>query len=299
VDARKDLAKRTSISEDRRSGVISITVTDWDRNRAVQIARAYVDELDHLVAQVSTSSARREREFIEQRLVTVKRDLDSASERFSEYASKNTAIDISAQGKSMLEAAARLEGERIAAQSELEGLQQIYSDSNIRVRALRARISELQKQLDKFGGLDANPEVADPNAQPQFPTIRQLPLLGVRWADLYRETKIQEKVFELLTQQYELVKIQEAKEIPVVSVLDAANVPEKQSFPPRFAMITLGAILALAGACAWIALAEAWKNTDPRNPTKLFVQTVVTDLRMAVASVEERFRLRRSQESAE
>ena len=115
-------------------------------------------------------SARREREFIEQRLVTVKRDLDSASQRFSEYASKNTAIDITAQGKAMLEAAARLEGERIAAQSELEGLQQIYSDNNVRVRALRARIAELQKQLDKFGGLDTNPEAADPNSQPQFPT---------------------------------------------------------------------------------------------------------------------------------
>lgn len=284
ADARRVLAKHTSISEDRKSGVIAITVSDSEKNRAAQIAEAYPEELDHVVAHVSTSSARREREFIEQRLVTVKRDLDAASQKFSEYASKNTAIDITAQGKAMLDAAARLEGEKIAAQSELEGLQQIYSDNNIRVRALRARIGELQKQLDKFGGLDTNPEIADSNSPPQFPTIRQLPLLGVRWADLYRETKIQEKVFELLTQQYELAKIEEAKETPVVSVLDAANVPERKSFPPRSAVVILGTFLALAGAIGWIAAYEFWKNTDPENPTKMFLQTVAADLRAAVPS---------------
>lgn len=278
VDARKDLSKHTSISEDRKSGVLTITVTDHDRNRAAQIAQAYVEELDRIVAQVSTSSARRERIFIEQRLQTVKHDLETASVQFSEYASKNTAIDINAQGKAMLEAAARLEGERIAAQSELEGLQQIYSNNNVRVRALRARIDELQKQLDKFGGLDTKPELSDPDSQPQFPTIRQLPLLGVRWADLYRQTKIQEKVFELLTQQYELAKIQEAKEIPVVSVLDPANVPERSSFPHRWGMAILGGLLSFMGGAGWIFGRDVWNKTDPHHPGKLLLNEVFAQL---------------------
>jgi uncharacterized protein involved in exopolysaccharide biosynthesis len=267
-DARKELAKHTEISEDRKSGVITITVTDRDPRRAQQMARAYVEELDRLVAQVSTSSARRERVFIEQRLTTVKHDLDAASRQFSEYASKNTAIDITAQGKAMLEAAARLEGERIAAQSELEGLEQIYSGNNVRVRALRARIDELQRQLDKFAGPDSNTEAMDPNSQPQFPTIRQLPLLGVRWADLYRETKIQEKVYELLTQQYELAKIQEAKEIPVVKVLDAAVVPEKKSFPQRRVIMVLGMLLAMGAMAVCILTREMWNHMDPLDRRK-------------------------------
>ncbi len=78
-DARKVLAKYTSISEDRKSGVITIVVTDHNPYHARDMAQAYVEELDRLVAQVSTSSARRERIFIEQRLKTVKRDLDTAS----------------------------------------------------------------------------------------------------------------------------------------------------------------------------------------------------------------------------
>jgi capsule polysaccharide export protein KpsE/RkpR len=284
VDARKDLTKHTSISEDRKSGVLTISVTDNDKNRAAQIAQAYVEELDRIVAQVSTSSARRERMFIELRLQTVKRDLDSASQRFSEYASKNTAIDITAQGKAMVEAAATLEGERIAAQSELEGLQQIYSSNNVRVRALRARIDELQKQLNKFGGFDSNPEVLDPNSPPQFPTIRQLPLLAVRWFDLYRETKIQEKIFELLTQQYELAKIQEAKEIPVVSVLDAASIPEKKSFPPQWTMAILGGLLSFLGGVAWILGTDAWNKIDPQNPGRLLVNEVLSQFKTKTAS---------------
>ena len=105
-DARKDLSEHTDVSEDRKSGIITIAVTDHDAKRAAAMARSYVDELDRLVAQVSTSSARRERIFLEGRLQDVKTDLDLAARNFSDFASKNTAIDIPEQGKAMVEAAA-------------------------------------------------------------------------------------------------------------------------------------------------------------------------------------------------
>ena len=147
-DAREVLAEHTSIYEDRKSGIITITVTDHDPNRAAALAQAYITELDQLVAQVSTSSARREHIFLEERLTSVKQDLNGAAKRFSEFASKNTAIDIPAQGKAMVEAAATLQGQLIAAESELRGLEAIYSDQNVRVKALRARVAELRAQLE-------------------------------------------------------------------------------------------------------------------------------------------------------
>jgi capsule polysaccharide export protein KpsE/RkpR len=289
ADARNDLAKHTRLSEDRKSGVITIVVTDHDPHRAAAIAQAYVEELDHLVAQVSTSSARRERIFIEQRLQSVKHDLDNASQQFSEYASKNTAIDITEQGKAMVEAAARLEGELIAAQSELEGLEQIYTPENVRVRSARARVDELKQQLDKFSGVDSPPEAADsPNSPAPFPTIRQLPLLGVRWADLYRQTKIQEKVYELLTQQYELAKIQEAKEIPVVKILDAPIVPEKKSFPPRLLIMVMGALATLVAAGFLIIGSQVWRETDSQVTWKVFAIAVWSDMERAILPVRSR-----------
>jgi capsule polysaccharide export protein KpsE/RkpR len=284
-DARKDLAKRTSISEDRKSGVLTITVTDHDPQRAQQLARAYVEELDRLVAQVTTSSARRQRIFIEQRLVAVKLDLDHASQEFSQYASKNTAIDIEAQGKATVEAAARLEGELIAAQSELEGLEQIYTAGNVRVRSLQARVDELRSQLHQLGGDTASPAGGKPSPPQEFPSIRQLPLLGVRWADLYRETKIQETVYELLTQQYELAKIEEAKEIPVVKVLDPADLPEKKSFPPRLLIIALGAVFSLCLGAVLVVGSQVWASIDPRSPQKQLLTEIWIHAKARIRSV--------------
>lgn len=278
-DARKNLAQNTEISEDRKSGVITIMVTDGDPNRAALMAQAYVDELDRLVAEVSTSSARRERIFIEQRLQAVRQDLDKASHQFSEYASQNTTIDITAQAKATVEAAARLEGELIAAQSELEGLEQIYAKTNVRVRSLQARVDELRNQLHKIGG-DTPDHPSDKNASDkasgqEFPSIRQLPLLGVKWADLYRETKIQEAVYELLTQQYEMAKIEEAKEIPTVKVLDPANVPERKSSPHRLQLMVLGMLLTFCAAAVWILGRSVWQQIDPEDPRKQLGQEVL------------------------
>ena len=146
-DARNTLATRTGIEQDRKSGVISITVSDTSPPRAREIAQAYVEELDHLLSQVSTSSARRERIFIEQRLAAVKNDLEDAERRFSAFASKNNTLDIKEQAKAEVEAAAVLQGQLIGAQSELQGLQQIYTGNNVRVRSLKARIDELRQPV--------------------------------------------------------------------------------------------------------------------------------------------------------
>src|SRR4029077_7426918 len=204
------------------------------------MAQAYVDELDRLVAQVSTSSARRERVFLEERLQKVKGELDSAARNFSDFASKNTAVDIPAQGKAMVEAAAALQGELIAAQAQLASLRGYSSDSNVRVLATEARVNELQKKLNEIGGTGTQTELNSDNSL--YPSIRKLPLLGVTYEDLYRQTKIQETVYELLTQQYELAKVQEAKEIPTVKVLDEALVPTKKSFPSRAEIVLVGTI---------------------------------------------------------
>lgn len=281
-DARKDLAEHTDVSEDRKSGIIAINVTDHDPKRAAAMAQSYVDELDRLVAQVSTSSARRERIFLEERLKAVKTDLDNSAKKFSDFASKNTAIDIPAQGKAMVDAAARLQGELIVAQSELEGLKQIYTDENVRVRSARARMDELQKKLNEIGS--AGTVGAEKNDNPLYPSIRKLPILGVTYADLYRQTKIEETVFELLTEQYEMAKVQEAKEIPSVKVLDAAVVPTKKSYPPRTVITALGTLLGLALAAVWIVGRTQWESVESSDPRKQFALEVLTTTRASLSS---------------
>lgn len=268
-DARNRLADSTSVSEDRKSGILSVTVTDRDPRRAAAMAQAYVDELNQLVAQLSTSSAHRERIFLEERLRAVKMDLDDASRQFSEFASKNKAIDIKEQGRAVLQGAAAVEGELIASESELKGLEEIYTANNVRVRTIRARTAELRRQLDNLGGKAMRSAGQPANSAPsQYPTLSKLPLLGVTYSDLYRRMQIQEAVYETLTQQYELAKVQEAKETPSVKVLDAASVPQKKSFPPRLLFALLGGVFALGGAAASVLLHSRWQGLDANDPEK-------------------------------
>jgi uncharacterized protein involved in exopolysaccharide biosynthesis len=306
ADTRKSLASRTEIAEDRKSGVIVIKVTDGDPHRAAELAQAYVEELNVLISKVSTSAARRERIFIEQRLKTARQDLDASAKEFSEFSSQNTAIDIPEQGKAMVEAAAILQGQLIAAQSEVQGLSQVYTDNNIRLRSARARVEEIQRQLVKMGGSNSSfgsggkdpvtdPASASKDLDPNdiYPAIRKLPLLGVKWADLYLQNKIQEKVYELLTAQYEISKIDEAKETPSVQVYDMADVPEKKSWPPRLLVMALGAIFSFCIGAVWILGERAWRKVDLHDPRKEFVERVAQDVRFSglsfAARVSKRF----------
>lgn len=262
ADARKKLARRTALEEEKKTGVIILTVSDHDRYRARDMAAEYVNELNRLVNQLSTSSARQERVFLEQRLKSVKEDLDNASQRLSQFSSKNATLDVSSQGKAMIEAAARLQGELVAASSELRGLETIYTGENVRVRSTRARIAELQNQIRKLRGTaDESKDGGDSGAQ-LYPSVRELPLLGVTYYDLYRQVKIQETVYETLTKQYELAKVQEAREIPVVKVLDAPDLAEKRSFPPRLLMIILIPLVTLCGGVAWLAGESMWRRAN-------------------------------------
>jgi capsule polysaccharide export protein KpsE/RkpR len=274
-DACKELSENTTISADRKSGILTLAITDREPGRAQLLADGYVQELNHLVTQLSTSAAHRERVFLEERLKSVKQDLDEASTEFSQFASKNTTIDIKEQGRAMVEAAATVEGELIAAESEMKGLEAIYTVNNARVRSVQARINELRRQLNDMGG-KAGAGVADSagTGDSLYPSIRQLPILGVTYADLYRKTKIEETVFETLTQQYELAKVQEAKETPSVKVLDSPNFPERKSFPPRVLIIFLCACFALTAGGLWVIARSQWQQVDAQNPRKIFVQDV-------------------------
>jgi len=272
-DARDKLQSRTTISEDKKSGILSVTVKDPDAQFAAKLAGAYVQELDRVMAQVSTSSARREREFIEQRLQEEKKVLDNAEQRFGQFASSSMALDIPQQTRVMVESAARLQGELIAARAEMDGLEQIYTPENMRVKTLRARVNELQRELDKINtGRPANDKTASDSSN-LYPSVKNLPLVGLEWTNLYRNTKIHETVYELLTQQYEVARIQEAREIPTVKVLDAAVVPEKRH-PRPMLVIGLGALLSALLACFGLLLQRRWEGWGEDDPRRVLISTL-------------------------
>jgi capsule polysaccharide export protein KpsE/RkpR len=317
VDTAKRLSRLTKITEDKKSGVITIEVEDESPVRARDMAQGYLDELNNLVTATNNSAAHQERVFIEQRLHSVQADLESAQFALSAYSTKTGAIDLTDQMRAEVEGGSRVQSELLLQQSLLQSLRQMYGDDNVRVREAEARIASLQQGLNKIAGgmpvagaghnpgaaahpspnaaanasasvgadLNANPAGgvdslgAAPDPNQLYPPLRQLPALAVPYADLYRHVKVEEAAFELLTQQYEMARIEEARDVPAVHVIDAPGVPEKKSGPQRRLIVLALTFLSLAIAAGWILFREHWEQIDVDDPRKTLAAEVLPVVR--------------------
>lgn len=257
ADACKELKSRTTIGEDNKSGIISISVTDKDPNRARQIAHEYVDELNMLVNRLSSSSAKRERIFLDDRLKTVTLELNQATQALGEFSSRNGTGNIQDQAKAMLESTATLQGELIVAEGDLKSLEAIYGPDNSRVQAAKARIAELRSNLQEMSGA-GQADNQDVSASDEiYPSLRQLPLLGETYYNLYRRTATLETIYLLLSKQDEIAKVEEAEQAPSVRILDEPNVPEKKSSPHRLMIVLAVTLLFAFFGIAWL-MGKAW-----------------------------------------
>jgi uncharacterized protein involved in exopolysaccharide biosynthesis len=295
IDTAKRLARLTKITENKKSGVITIEVEDTSRQRARDLAQGYLDELNQLVVATNTSAAHRERVFIEQRLNAVQAALEDAELKLSRFASSSNAIDLKEQTHAMVDAGARIQAELIVEQSGLQSLKQIYGDGNVRVRESEARIASLQSQLERMAGSSSepairNPSVAASSAQQDsslelYPPLRSLPGLAVPYADLYRRIQVEEAVFQLLTQQYETARIEEARDVPPVNVIDPPGIPEKKSFPPRLLLTLLLTFLAFACTSAILLARHYWLAVPDQDPRKVLAAEIVPVLRRRARSI--------------
>ena len=254
-DARKALAKNSKMNEDDNSGIITITVSDRDKYRARDMAQAYVTELNRLTNSLSASSARREREFLEQRLKLLKADLETSSIALSKFASQNAAFDPEKQGEATVEAASKLQAELIAAESTLSGLKAVYTDDNIQVRAAAARVEQFRTAMRNLSGANQ----AGKSTDDFLPSVRSLPVLGVTYYDLFRQVTLDQTIYETLTKQYELARVQEAKDIPPIRELDFPQAAERHSYPHRSIVLILAFILSLLGGVGWIIGPSLWR----------------------------------------
>ncbi len=294
VDTAKALARRTEITDDKKSGVITVSFQDTNPTRARDVAQAYLDGLNRIVTHTNTSAARQERIFIEHRLKGVGVDLERAQRRLADFSSRSSTVDIKEQTRAMVDAGARVQGELLVEQAGLESLRQIYGESNVRVRSAQARIASLRGDLGKLAGSSADlgadsASATQNNSGPTsalnagafsgsglYPPLRQLPRLAVPFADLYRDLRVQETAFDLLTQQYEISRLEEAKDVPIVSVIDPPGVPEKKSFPPRLwlSLAITAAVMLLETAL--LILRDEWQHLPAEDPHRTLLRAVLT-----------------------
>jgi tyrosine-protein kinase Etk/Wzc len=234
-DAIRRLQNRTTVTLSK-DGIIAVKVEETDPKLAADIANFYVDHLDRMLTRFAITEASKQRFFIAARLVDTERDLRKAEEALRQFQETHKAIALQEQAKGAVEAAAQLKGEIMAAEVQLEVMRNFATNANPEVIKLKRRIEELkrhlgQMQYGKGWVLPAeNHNPGEPRSEIHVP-FAQVPELGLELARLTREVKVLETVYTLLTQQMEQAKIAEARDMPIVQILDRAVPADRKSKP--------------------------------------------------------------------
>jgi tyrosine-protein kinase Etk/Wzc len=203
------------------SGVIQVSVTDKDRDLAATLANAYVVELDRLSRALRSSDGKRTRIFIEERIEATQTRLTAAEDSLLVFQKQHPGMVVPPEVAASAGATADLMAQRIAVGYELELLRSTLSASAPPLVRKETEVAALDSEL---GGV---------------------PDLGMEMARRYRDFKVQEKVFELLSAQLEAARIKESKDVTTVSVLDTAVPPDRRSFPRRGLMTALAFLVSL------------------------------------------------------
>jgi tyrosine-protein kinase Etk/Wzc len=258
-DTRVELNERVRVILSKEK-VIKVTVEDRDPQRAADMAAYFVSTLDRLNRTLNVSKASHNREFIGRRLAETQVGLVRAEEALRDFQTKNKAVAVEAQSKAMIEAAAMIQGQITGYEVQLEVMNAYLSPEHPDLTRVRSSIEELKKQLGmlKFG----NGRKDMPSGERLHPAMITVPELALQYGRLFRELKVQETLYTLLTSQFEQAKITEARDTPTVQVLDRP-VPADKNIKPRLVLNTV--MGALIGLCLAILLAYVRDNARGKD----------------------------------
>lgn len=232
----KVLAKRVEIDKTKEE-IVKVTVEDKDPKLAADMANAFIEELDRVNKSAVMTSGQRMRTFVEKRLIETKTDLSQIEESLKSFQKTNNAVKLDDQSKAIIEAIGSVKGSLMAKEVELDTLKSYAAQTNPMVQLLNSEINGLKEKLREL----EQGRTAYGNRDIFIPTDR-IPDLTHQYAKLLRDAKVIETLFELLTQQFEMARIQEAKDSPTIQILDSAKPPEIKSRPKRGLIVALSTI---------------------------------------------------------
>lgn len=232
-DARKNLLSITEIVSDK-SGTISVKIENEDAKFAAELANAYVNELSKLTQTLALTDASRRRVFFEKQLTSAKEDLADAEVLLRKTQEKTGILQLDGQVKGIIDNVAQLEATVGAKNVQLRSMRSFATVNNPDYLRLQEELRGLNIQLEKLktGNLSKEGDMIVPTGK--------IPEVGVEYIRSLRNLKYNETIFELLAKQYELAKIEEAKESSTVQVLDQAVPAEKKIKPKRLIIVLAG-----------------------------------------------------------
>jgi len=266
-DARNVLKSNTKIISEK-SSLISISVQDHDAKRAAAMANAYVSGLHDLLSHLAVTSAAQRRMFFEQQVEEVKRKLTDAEVALEETEMKTGIIQPEGQAAAVIATIMQLQAKISASEVELGALRTSATDQNPEVITLQSQIAALKAQLAGFE--KGHPETAALEGNVLTPTSK-VPAASLEYLRRMRDVRYQETLFEFMAQQYEMAKVDEAREGQVIQVVDPALVPDRRSWPLRTLLTLLAFILGVMFSSFWALLQSSYGHAmqDPETATKM------------------------------
>ena len=266
-DARKTLKSNTKILSEK-SSLISVSVEDHDAKRAAAMANAYVDGLHDLMSHLAVTSAAQRRVFFGQQVMQEKEKLADAEVAMEGTERRTGIIQPQGQAQAVIATIMQLQAQISASEVELGSLRTSATDQNPEVITLQSQIAALRAQLADFE--KGHRESASIQGNILTPTS-QVPAASLEYLRRMRDVRYQETLFEFMTRQYEMAKVDEAKQAQMIQVIDPALVPERRSWPPRTLLTLLAFFLAAIGASFWVILQAAYEHRmeNPEDAGKM------------------------------
>jgi uncharacterized protein involved in exopolysaccharide biosynthesis len=264
-DARRELENRTTAVAGAKDGLIRISVEDRDPRRAAELANGYVEEFRKLSASLAITEAARRRLFFEQQLQEAKDNLSVAEEAMRATQQSTGVLQIDSQARSLIESAAILRGQVVAKQVQIQSMRSFAAEDNPRLVLAKQELAALQAQLDRLAG-------SKPDAGSDIILSKgRVTGSGVEYMRRFRDLKYHETVFELLAKQFEIAKLDEAREGSIIQVVDTAVAPDKRSSPHRVLIVVSVTILAFFLAAFCVVLRESMARAFelPENRQRL------------------------------
>ena len=245
VAAREVLAKQVSITSDIE-GLISIVFEDEDAKRSADIANAYVEELEKLTRRIAITEAAQRRLFIERQIKQTQEKLAQAENSLKVTQERTGVIDLDNQGKAIIEAVASLRAQAAAKEVQIAGMQSFATASNPDLVRVRQELAGLNSQIGRLEHDSVNG-----NGDIMVATGR-MPEAGLEFLRKMRDMKYQQAVYEMLTKQYEIARVDEARNSVVIQVVDPAIVLDEESGPRRSLIVLLATVTTLILVVMWV-----------------------------------------------
>ena len=272
---RKVLPKYIRVTSDKKTGIISVEVDDEEPKFAANLANAHASEITKVLARLAVSEAQVRRLFFEQQLKDTKEHLIKAEQDLRLVQEKSGVIVLDKQAEAMITGAAMVRAQIAEREVQLKVLRTAATDQNPDVMRLGSELGALRGELARMESSHGG----TPGSTVDMP-VGKIPAAAIDYVRARRELKLQEMLLESMIRQYEIAKLDEAKEGPVLQQVDVAQPPDYKSKPSRALIVASATLLGLLAACvfaiwrgysamsakldpqrglAWATMARAWR----------------------------------------